>query len=421
LPDERRRVAQICGVKNGAQWMVDMSAGLHERGYDVTAIIESADGDTAERLRQAGVPYEIRPQTLTSSGWAVGLVGRVPLVGGRLTFLIHATAILRRAVSMALLLRRLNPEVSHAQVFNSIVIGRLAAFMARVPVRISMVPGPWHLETPFFRQVDIRTEWMDTVLVGGSEHVTSLYLEAGIPARRCRTIRYCGDAKKFDPATADGRRFREELGIGDDVPLVGQVAHFYASVPAPYAPPLAAGRGLKGHDDLIDAVSIIVRTRPDVRVVLVGRGWGARGEEHKRDIERRCRELALDQQVIFTGARDDIPDVLAALNVSVQCSLSENYGGTVESLLMARPTVATRVGGMPETVLHEQTGLLVNPHDPPALAAAILRLIEDPALGEKLGRRGRQLMLERYTTETMTEAVADLYQELIDRMQPAAT
>jgi glycosyltransferase involved in cell wall biosynthesis len=125
--------------------------------------------------------------------------------------------------------------------------------------------------------------------------------------------------------------------------------------------------------------------------------------------------------VIFTGARDDIPDVLAALNVSVQCSLSENYGGTVESLLMARPTVATRVGGMPETVRHEETGLLVSPRDPPALAAAIMRLIEDPALGEELGRRGRQLMLECYTTEAMTEAVAGLYQELLDRQQPAAT
>jgi glycosyltransferase involved in cell wall biosynthesis len=301
------------------------------------------------------------------------------------------------------------------------VVGRLAAFMARVPVRISMVPGPWHLETPFFRRMDIRTEWMDTVLVGGSEHVTSLYIEAGVPARRCRTIRYCGDAKKFDPATADGRRFREELGLDDGVPLVGQVAHFYASVPAPYAPPLAAGRGLKGHDDLIDAASIIVRTRPDVRFVLVGRGWGGPGKEYKRDLERRCCELALDQYVIFTDGRDDIPDVLAALDVSVQCSLSENYGGTVESLLMARPTVATRVGGMPETVRHEQTGLLVNPRDPLALAAAIVRLIDDPALGEELGRRGRQLMLERYTTEVMTEAVADLYRELLHAQRATAT
>jgi glycosyltransferase involved in cell wall biosynthesis len=399
--------------------MVDMSAGLRERGYDVTAIIAGPNGDTAKRLEAAGVPYEVRAQTLRSSSRAVGLVSRIPFVGGRLTVLVHGAALLRRALSMALLLRRLDPEITHAQVFNSIMVGRLAAFVARVPLRISMVPGPWHLETPFFRRMDIRTEWMDTVLVGGSEHVTNLYLEAGVPARRCRTIRYCADAKRFDPAVADGRRFRQELGLDVDVPLVGQVAHFYAGVPAQYAPPRVGERGLKGHDDFVDAVSIILRTRPDVRFVLVGGGWGERGELYKRGIARRCRELALDQHVILTGPRDDIPDVLAALDVSVQCSLSENYGGTIESLLMARPTVATRVGGMPETVRHEETGLLVDPSDPAALAAAILRLIANPGLGEELGRRGRQLMLERHTCEVMTDAVAGLYRELLDG-QPSA-
>ena len=160
--------------------------------------------------------------------------------------------------------------------------------------------------------------------------------------------------------------------------------------------------------------AIIIRTRPDVRFVLVGGGWGAPGEEHRRAIEERCRELGLEKHVIFTGARDDVPDALAALDVSVQCSLSENYGGTIESLLMERPTVATRVGGMPETVQDEVTGLLVPPRDPPALAAAILRLIEDPALGRALARRGRELMLERFTTEAMTEAVARLYAELLE-------
>jgi glycosyltransferase involved in cell wall biosynthesis len=391
--------------------MVDMSAGLIERGYDVTAIIASRRGDTAQRLLEAGVPFEVRSQFLTSTSPAIGLVARVPRIGRRLTLLVHGASLLRRSVSIALLLRRLEPDITHAQIFNSIMVGRIAAFLARVPVRISMVPGPWHLETPIFQRMDIKTQWMDTVLVGGSKRVSDLYLEAGVDPSRVRTIPYSGDAGRFNPGQADGRRFREELGIEPGVPLIGQVAHFYGVVPAPYAPPLAAGRGLKGHDDFVDAASIILRSRPDARFVLVGGNWGAPGEEHRADIERRCRELALDQHVVFTGARDDIPDVLAALDVSVQCSLNENYGGTIESLLMERPTVATRVGGMPETVRDEETGLLVEPHDPPGLAAAILRLIEDPELAQRLGRQGRELMLETYTTEAMTNSVARLYEE----------
>ncbi|HEX4520725.1 MAG TPA: glycosyltransferase [Gaiellaceae bacterium] len=415
----RRRVVQICGATDGAQWMVDLSAGLCERGYDVTAIIAGADGDTARRLEQAGVPYEVSSQNLTSESRIVEMVARIPRIGVRLSLLVHAAALLRRALSLALVLRRLEAEITHAQIFNSIILGRLAAYVARVPVRISMVPGPWHLEVPTFRRMDIRTQWMDTVLVGGSQRITDLYREAGVPPRRTRTIPYCGDAAKFDPALADGRRFRKALGLDPDVPLVGQVAHFYPIVAAPYAPPLAAGRGLKGHEDLVEAASIVLRTRPDVRFVLVGGGWEAAGEVHKQQIEERCRELEIDGQVIFTGRRDDIPDALAAFDVSVQCSLNENYGGTIESLLMQRPTVATRVGAMPETVREEETGLLVEPRDPPALAAAIMRLLADPTLAEKLGRRGRELMLEHYTTEAMTEAVAQLYEELLGRRPPS--
>ena len=190
----------------------------------------------------------VMPQELLTS-FRQRLVGRrgfgSPFAGRRLTLVVHATALLGRSLRMAVFLRRSRIEIAHAQIFNSIMVGRLAAYMARVPLRISMVPGPWHLETPLFRWMDIRTEWMDTVLVGGSQRITDLYLEAGVPAARCRTIPYCGDADKFDPALADRARFREELGLADDVPLVGQVAHFYGVIPAPYAPPIAAGRGLK--------------------------------------------------------------------------------------------------------------------------------------------------------------------------------
>jgi glycosyltransferase involved in cell wall biosynthesis len=98
--------------------------------------------------------------------------------------------------------------------------------------------------------------------------------------------------------------------------------------------------------------------------------------------------------------------------VSVQCSLTENYGGTIESLLMARPTIATRVGGMPEVIRHEETGLLVPPGDPEALATAILRLIDNRELGCRLGEAGHALALAEYTTQACVAGVDRVLHEV---------
>jgi glycosyltransferase involved in cell wall biosynthesis len=97
------------------------------------------------------------------------------------------------------------------------------------------------------------------------------------------------------------------------------------------------------------------------------------------------------------GFRSDVPSILRALDVSVQPSLSENLGGTIESLLMQCPTVATRVGGMTDSVLNERTGLLANPSDPGSLAEAIVKLLRDPVAARKYGAAGRELMLEKFT------------------------
>lgn len=123
----------------------------------------------------------------------------------------------------------------------------------------------------------------------------------------------------------------------------------------------------------------------------------------------------LAEHVIFTGFRPDVPDILAACDVAVQCSLTENYGGTIESLLMATPTVATRVGGMPETARDGETALLVPPADPEALAAAIMTLIDEPDRARALARAGRALMLERFEIGQTTRAISATYERLLGR------
>lgn len=403
--------------------MVEMCASLQAHGYDVVAVIGSTTGGTAAALQRAGVPFVARTQHMFGWRGPVNILLRLRLrwIARPLSYVLRAATIANQSLRLAWFLRRSRIDIVHAQVYQSIVIGRLAAWLARVPIRVAMVPGPWHMEVPKLRRISIWTQWIDSATVGGSQRVDDLHAEAGIPVERRRVIRYGADHTVFDPARANGERFRVELGLEAGTPLVGQVAYFYPRQPARVSPPVVGDRGVKGHDDFLAAARIVLDARPDVRFALVGGGWTELGEEHRQEMIQLARNLGLADAVIFAGHRTDIPDVLAALDVSVQCSLNENYGGTIESLLMERPTIATRVGGMPEAVRDGETGLLVPPRDPEALAAAMLRLIDDPELGARLGRAGRELMLSGFTTQAMCNGVRELYEELLREKLPWKT
>jgi len=137
-------------------------------------------------------------------------------------------------------------------------------------------------------------------------------------------------------------------------------------------------------------------------------------------LRARAERAGLGGRVIFTGYRQDVPAVLSQLSVSVQPSLNEGLSNVVlESMAAAAPTVATRVGGTPEALIPEVTGLLVPPADAPALAAAVDRMLDDRAFAAGLGLAGRRQIEERFALERMHQATADLYKELLARRSAA--
>jgi glycosyltransferase involved in cell wall biosynthesis len=190
------------------------------------------------------------------------------------------------------------------------------------------------------------------------------------------------------------------------------VAHFYPPMRGPQAPPVTRGVDLKGHDHFVTAARIVAKRFPEARFVLVGGGSNAQGEAYRQSLIDACRADGFDSRVFFPGHRNDIAEVLASFDVAVQCPLTETLGGTIEALLMERPTVATRVGGIPESVRHEETGLLVPAADPVALAAAIERLLANPDEGRRFGAAGRKLMLERFTLARTGADLAALYERV---------
>ncbi len=191
---------------------------------------------------------------------------------------------------------------------------------------------------------------------------------------------------------------REEYGMEPDAPIVGVVGRLELE---------------KGHPTLLEAWPLVLAQQPGAYLMIVGEGSRL---DALHDI---AREQGIERHVIFTGRRDDIPAITAAFDVAVLPSYREAQGLTIlEAMALSRPVVASRVGGIPEMVEDGVTGLLVPPHDPPALAAAIVRLLSDHQLADMVARAGHDLVHDRFCIQLMVNAVQELYDEGARAVRP---
>ena len=159
----------------------------------------------------------------------------------------------------------------------------------------------------------------------------------------------------------------------------------------------------KGHDALIDAVPLVLERRPDALFVIVGDG------ELRADLESRVQARGLGEAVLLTGAREDVPELLKSFDVFAFPSLFEGLClAVIEAQAAGVPVVATPVGGIRETVVDGVTGLLVPPRDPPALAGAILRLLDDRELAARLAAEAAR-RVTRFSEHAMVESTLALY------------
>ena len=185
----------------------------------------------------------------------------------------------------------------------------------------------------------------------------------------------------------------EELGIPEACPLVFVFCRL---------------NQMKGVDYFLEAAAKVARQRPDVRFLIAGDG------AHKRELEYRAAEVGLRDRTIFAGFRCDVPALLAEASLSVLPSLSEGLSNSLlESMAAGVPAIAARVGGNPEVIDDEVTGLLVPPRDPAALAGAMERLLEDQQLARRFGEAGRRRVEENFSVERSVREIERLYGRLV--------
>jgi glycosyltransferase involved in cell wall biosynthesis len=230
-------------------------------------------------------------------------------------------------------------------------------------------------------------------ILTSAERVKAILVEAGVAPAKIVAVPPGVDLTRFH-AGVSGERVRAELG------LVGPVAGLVANI-----------RGSKGHDVFLEAARLVLRQVPDARFLVVGDGVGF------EDVRARVDALGLDHAVVMTGFRHDVPEVIAALDVLVLPSIRSEATSQVilQAMAIGTPVVASAIGGSPEVVRDAETGRLVPPNDPAALAAAIVVTVRDRGRAHAMARTAQTFVRERLSLDAQMGATTAVYRALLDR------
>jgi len=212
--------------------------------------------------------------------------------------------------------------------------------------------------------------------------------EHGVNSGKIKVIGSAVDLEKFKPPR-DRMKFRREIGVGDNAPLIGNVGMI---------------RPDKGQLVLVEAAQLVLEAHPGARFVIVGQGTGIlkRGINVRNAIDH----ARLAEQIIMAGYRWDTPDVYAACDMVVIASLRTEASPIVlrEAFASGRPVIATKVGDIPEIIQNRQNGLLIEPGDRQAMAAAIMEFLGDPKLAAYCAANGLRYATEHFSFDKMMEA-----------------
>ncbi len=294
--------------------------------------------------------------------------------------------------------RRERPAIVATHLAKAGTLGRLAAALAGVPVRVHTFHGHvldgyfGGVTTTIFTLVERFLGRLTTQFVAISPEIAHDLDRLDIGRGKTVIVRL---GLKLDHLAGHPRgRLRSDLGVPASAPLVGIVGRL---VP------------IKAHELFLQAAERVGRTRPDVHFAIVGDG------ELWDELHRAIRAKGLEDRVHFSGWRADLAAVYSDLDVVVCCSRNE---GTPVSLIEAcaagRPVIGTDVGGIPDIITPGVNGLLVGSGDPAALASAIQDLVADPDKCASMGMAGQRIVLERHGADRMVNELKDLYRNLLE-------
>jgi glycosyltransferase involved in cell wall biosynthesis len=228
--------------------------------------------------------------------------------------------------------------------------------------------------------------------IANSEAIRGRLLASAIPPTKTTVVHEGVDVDAI--ARLQAVDARPALGLPPDARIVGNIA---ALVPH------------KAQDDLIDAAAIVVRTVPEARFVICGDG------ESRRALEGQIRRRQLEHHVVLTGFRTDVLALLKNFDLFALSSVAEGMcTALVEAMAASKAAVATSVGGVPEVLADGETGFLVPPRHPEAMAARIIELLRDETLRSRMGRAALERARDAFTIDRMVDGTMAAYDTLLN-------
>ena len=386
------RVIARLNVGGPALHVAYLTEGLAERGYDTTLVAGSlAHGE--ESMAHVALRRGARIVTL-------------PHLARQVSPLNDLLAVRH----LAKLIRTERPQILHTHTAKAGAVGRVAALLAgdaRPPIVVHTFHG--HVLRGYFNPLAtlaFRTleRWLATVttrLIAVSPEVRDDLVRLGVAPREKFAVIRLGIQldERVSAAGAARRETRRRMGISPEAFVVGWVGRMTA---------------VKRTDDVLLAFAGVLDRGVDAWLCLIGDG------PDRQRLERRAHGLGVVRRCLFVGYQDDVAPYYEAIDALLLPSANEGTPvSVIEALAAERPTVATRVGGVPDVVREGVDGYLVDVGDADTLAARLVELAGDPDKRDAMGREGRMRVLERYAVDRLVDDVDALYRELLET-SPAA-
>lgn len=358
-----------------ATHVIGLLAGLHRDGYEVGVACEPGG-----RIAEAGGERKVPVYGVRCSAW-----------GG-------PSRMAMRAVRLARTIRDFRPQIVHAHSFGASSIGAAACTLARSGRLVLTIhnypPGTNTMEPQKAGQ-----RWALGLALQRAQRVITVSdalrrdLVVAYPEVLDKCVTIPNGIETQAPPSRQAAEIRAELGVPEEVRLVGMVARLARQ---------------KGIGDFIRAARGVLDSYPSAAFVLAGDGPLM---EEARELRA---ELGLDAHLHLLGQVEWARELISALDVLVISSLSEGSSVVaMEAMALGKPVVATAVGGVPEVVADDQTGILVEPGDPAGLAAAVVEVLSDRARAEEMGERGRQRAAAQFDISEMLERTKAVYADLV--------
>jgi glycosyltransferase involved in cell wall biosynthesis len=391
-PIRTMHVITRLNIGGAAMHVIQLNSGLEHKGYDCL-IVTGSEGPNERSMRDAAIEHRLRLEFIPDLGREIA--PKRDLVA---------------LIKLYRLMRRERPHIVHTHLAKAGFLGRIAARLARVPIVLHSSHG--HIfhgyfsprKTRVFLMMERLCGCLSTRIIVSSDRLRDEIAGFGIAKKeRIEVIPYGFDLAAFALQPRPVGQFRHSLDLPEGIQLIGTVGRL---VP------------IKNIPLLLESLSIARQQNAEIHLVIVG------GGELRVELETRVRNMGLADTVVFAGWQPDLLNVYADLDAIV---LSSDNEGTpvalIEAMAAGCPVVATHVGGVPDLVTDGETGRMVPPRDPEALARALLALFDEPEKTSQMALRAQQRVLERHQARRVVADVDRLYQELLraaGHSQPAA-